>query len=562
MAKATFIHDGDVIDYTPGSAVVSGDVVVLDNIVGIAIQNIAAHAQGELAVRGVFDIAKGVEAITLGAMVYWDSVSQQATAVASGNVFVGHCVIAAAEADATVAVALRSGGGGGGSAGGSVVVTVAASDAPDEIRAAADYRCDGTADQSEINAALAAVATAGGGTVQLTAGHFALTNPIEIDDYTTLAGVGPATQITLDSAQGDKRVITNANATPGFDAATHNVGISVRDLYVDGDKDSRGTGANFLCSVGFNSADGVRIENIRVDNGWVNAIEVEYCNDIVITGNRIDNAGEEGILVNWGCDYVVVSDNIISDSGVGKSYDSPCGIEVQNGATHVTVIGNTVRNSPSTGHCGISIKVRSGKVTCKAVTVVGNTVEDCNIGIRISGVSGTPQTGLLITGNTIRNALEGASYGLLSEYAEDFAFVGNFVYTDYTGILLQSSNLRAVIADNHLRCSGGANNDEIGMRFAGTLTDIRVDGNYVYNFGWKGLAISGTVTRMVVVNNHITGCVISGSGSCVRWDSPTSSLCIINGNVLKGDHWSYDEATTTYDVLAANWTETWNVKDI
>ena len=51
MAKARFIQNGDSIDYTPGSDVSAGDVVVQNNMVGITKLDIPAHALCAPAVR-------------------------------------------------------------------------------------------------------------------------------------------------------------------------------------------------------------------------------------------------------------------------------------------------------------------------------------------------------------------------------------------------------------------------------------------------------------------------------------------------------------------------------
>lgn len=111
MAIATFVHDGNAIDYTPGSAVASGDVVVQGELVGIAKTAIAANALGALVVDGVFDLPKatgGSTAITAGALVYWDATNSVATTDdASGtNKLLGKTIAAAADADATVRVRL------------------------------------------------------------------------------------------------------------------------------------------------------------------------------------------------------------------------------------------------------------------------------------------------------------------------------------------------------------------------------------------------------------------------------------------------------------------------
>lgn len=102
---ARFIHDGNSIDYTPGSAVTAGDVVVQGELVGVAKRDIPANTLGSLAVEGVFDFPKATSAgsaITAGANVYWNAGTQVATTTATGNKLIGKITKAAADADATV----------------------------------------------------------------------------------------------------------------------------------------------------------------------------------------------------------------------------------------------------------------------------------------------------------------------------------------------------------------------------------------------------------------------------------------------------------------------------
>jgi predicted RecA/RadA family phage recombinase len=104
---ATIVHDGNSIDYTPGSAVTAGQVVVQGELVGVAKVDIPANTLGALAVTGVFDFPKatgGGTAITAGANCYWNAGAQQATTTATGNKLIGKCVRAAADADATVRI--------------------------------------------------------------------------------------------------------------------------------------------------------------------------------------------------------------------------------------------------------------------------------------------------------------------------------------------------------------------------------------------------------------------------------------------------------------------------
>jgi len=106
MAKATYVHDGRSLDYTPSSDVSAGDVVVLGGLIGVAKIDIAANKLGALAVEGVFDFAKGAEVIALWSNCYWDTENQVATTTVGTNAVLGTCVKAAAEGDATVRIRL------------------------------------------------------------------------------------------------------------------------------------------------------------------------------------------------------------------------------------------------------------------------------------------------------------------------------------------------------------------------------------------------------------------------------------------------------------------------
>lgn len=106
---ATFIQDGDSLDYTPGADVAAGAVVVQGDLVGVAKRPIPANTLGSLAVSGVFDLPKATGASTAigaGVNVYWNAAGQVATTTASGNKLLGKTVRAAADADALVRVRL------------------------------------------------------------------------------------------------------------------------------------------------------------------------------------------------------------------------------------------------------------------------------------------------------------------------------------------------------------------------------------------------------------------------------------------------------------------------
>ena len=100
--QAQYVQEGNYIDYTPGSAVAAGDVVVQGDLVAVAKGDIAANKLGALAVGGVFDFAKN----TVGQILYWDDTNNVVTATATGNKQIGKVVRAAATTDTTVRMRL------------------------------------------------------------------------------------------------------------------------------------------------------------------------------------------------------------------------------------------------------------------------------------------------------------------------------------------------------------------------------------------------------------------------------------------------------------------------
>lgn len=107
---ANYIQDGKSIDYTPGSAVAAGDVVVQGDLVGVAVADIAANALGALQIEGVFSFAKNTNSTdiyTVGQKLYWNASSEVVSTSSSGNKYLGKVVKAAAAADTTVNVKLE-----------------------------------------------------------------------------------------------------------------------------------------------------------------------------------------------------------------------------------------------------------------------------------------------------------------------------------------------------------------------------------------------------------------------------------------------------------------------
>jgi predicted RecA/RadA family phage recombinase len=96
MAIADKIAEGNYIDYTPGSAVSAGAVIVQADLVGVAEKDIAANTLGALSVRGLYNINKlSTDVVAVGAILYWDVANSRATITASTHKQFGRAVAAA-----------------------------------------------------------------------------------------------------------------------------------------------------------------------------------------------------------------------------------------------------------------------------------------------------------------------------------------------------------------------------------------------------------------------------------------------------------------------------------
>lgn len=108
----TFVSEGKTIQYTnAGSAISSGAVVVIGNLVGVAVADIAASTGvGSVAVSGVFTLTKNTgEAFTQGQKIHWDTSNLELTGTPNANTKPAGIAWLAAGSSATTAQCLLGG---------------------------------------------------------------------------------------------------------------------------------------------------------------------------------------------------------------------------------------------------------------------------------------------------------------------------------------------------------------------------------------------------------------------------------------------------------------------
>lgn len=200
---------------------------------------------------------------------------------------------------------------------------VAANGAPAKLKAIADYECDGTADQVEINAALAACASTGG-RVYLTEGTFNIASSILIQqDSAFLEGAGPGAR----TAAADVGRGTLLKAVTGLTTAVILVqnaandepvfGVTIRDINVDGN--SIGSAVDGIV---FKSDQGL-IENVMVHLCTGDGIQLEGYNGAELFDTRVSgcisshNTGAGLFLNTYAADSRILDCTLYTNGGAG-----------------------------------------------------------------------------------------------------------------------------------------------------------------------------------------------------------------------------------------------------
>ena len=104
-----YVQDGKVLDYTAGADIASGDLVVMGEVVGVALADIADTETGSVAVECVFDLTcLGTDVIAIGDVVYWDAGNSRITTTASTHKCAGFAAAASPDAQTTCRVKLNA----------------------------------------------------------------------------------------------------------------------------------------------------------------------------------------------------------------------------------------------------------------------------------------------------------------------------------------------------------------------------------------------------------------------------------------------------------------------
>jgi predicted RecA/RadA family phage recombinase len=100
------IADGRVLNVLATVAILSGSLVKVGDVVGVASTNIAPGESGSVQITAVYEVPKSAGAVAQGQKLYFDEDADALTTTAGDHTFAGHAYEAAAAGDATVRVRL------------------------------------------------------------------------------------------------------------------------------------------------------------------------------------------------------------------------------------------------------------------------------------------------------------------------------------------------------------------------------------------------------------------------------------------------------------------------
>ena len=306
-----------------------------------------------------------------------------------------------------------------------------------------DYLCDGTADQTEINAAITALPATGGEIVILD-GTYNITAKIDVTkDNVSIRGNGNATVL--------KRMF-DSSVDEGVITLTSRSGCKISNLQVDGNKGSYTNYRNYNIYLGSSS------NNTIIGNTCNNSYGIYFTNSSnnTVTGNTCYNNGKSsGIQLDTSSNNNTVTGNNCNSNKYGiRLYTS----------RNNTVTSNICCNNNSRG---IYLDSSSNN------TIVGNTCNNNDSGIYLT----SPNNSNTVVGNTCNNNGSGIYLNSSSNctVTSNICIRGTGLATDYTAYqhtiqLSSATNNYNLISNNNcmgkaVTNAGGTGNTLVNNKF-------------------------------------------------------------------------------------------------
>ncbi len=413
-----------------------------------------------------------------------------------------------------------------GGTGRSATYVVASNDAPAHVKRQADYECNGTADDVEIQAAIDALPS-GGGKVVLSEGTFNIA-----------ASVALVSNIFL-MAQGTSTILKpSADVDVLIQGATTHTDYHLSSFTIDGDRANRTAGHGILfqgverCIIEnlyihdcdndgltlFNDASRSVIRNVTVIDNDEHGIFVDQSDDVRIEGCYAEGNGTDGIRVASGstrnADDVIISHcTAFNNTGFGLAQSATAGTMNRAVISACTSSSNTLE--------GINFRrVASGSIT-------GNICTDSDTA---EGITVYQSDRVDVNGN---NSFANNGIGISIHDSSQIEVVGNHVEdngdpgsaADFPGITVNADaeNINHVLISNN-QCGGnGTYGINVNAQATRTLANCLITSNRLYDnlTSAYNAGGAGTIAATVLVRGN-DGYVTENSGTATITSGNTS----------------------------------------
>ncbi len=366
---------------------------------------------------------------------------------------------------------------------------VAASNSPQAVKDGAQYLATGTNDQTQIDAAIAALPTSGG-KVYLAEGTYNLGAAATINkSNVVISGAGKATIL--------KRMYNEVSGrgVVWIDSVNN---VTLQDLMLDGNKATYTTSTNHGIYISY--ATKVIVERTVIDNFAGNTISTDISGgDDSKFINNVSSNSAAGVVLQ-AASRVIISDNTIyGHSGTGVS---------------TTSYPATITNNDIYSNAG-------GIASYPSSTITSNRVQNnTNIGISATGT---------ITGNYVSGNATGIniSDGYTASYVANnhvISNTGNGIYADNQG-----AGIVNAVVSNYIASNGSS-----GIALNNRIENMNINGNSLVGNGGTGSSSSINASAYAGGNNSITNNIIvdtAGTGYAINI---AGSANYLSGNTFSG----------------------------
>ena len=465
-----------------------------------------------------------------------------------------------------------------------VDLVVAGSDAPAKVRATADYACDGTADDVQIQAAIDSVGLLGRAVITLV-GTFKLAATVIPRGWCVIQGLGNRVT-TVEADTGFLGTFFDFNRTSGFITAgggTHSGFLTLRNFNIDGPDAGYGHGINLNGYMWDWTIEDMMIRHmggwgIRAGYGWGGTlrnviIEDNQCGGIDLWKDDVGGAitptsfSPTQVYINksihnWG-PALVVDGNYANIQGglfsVATAATDPNRFVIMDcNALDCSAwdIGDAVQNKTGAGDdwTGIVAKVRWDGVddTILVRLAVGKTIANVATG---DGIENTTKSE---SANTLASVLRSASICISGSYAT------------VSGVSVVHSEGETYPPDVAVNVRGALGRYS-GMTLANTKWGLQIIGsnNSFRDIAFTsdvGSAATQTITDYSSFYDNVTGIVVKKIGVATISSSDHVSIVCVSDVGSGGLGWVVGNAVRNYNTgggaAGDNWTGTIRAVDV